>query len=114
LSSTYNFDTQEVAADPVHLMYMLEQSIKREQFPDEGEKKLIAFIKAELAPRYAEFIGNEIQKAYLESYGDYGQNLFDRYVALADAWIEDADFKDPDTGTLMSRDELNGELTKIE
>ena len=45
--------------------------------------------RRELAPRYAEFIGNEIQKAYLESYHDYGQNLFDRYVAYADAWIED-------------------------
>ena len=37
---------------------------------------------------------NEIQKAYLESYHDYGQNLFDRYVAYADAWIEDQDYKD--------------------
>ena len=50
----------------------------------------------------------------MKSYSDYGQNLFERYIALADAWIEDADFKDPDTGTMMSRDELNAELTKIE
>ena len=114
LSSTFNYDTQEVSADPVHLMYILEQSIRREQFPEEQEKKLLAFIKAELAPRYAEFIGNEIQKAYLESYGDYGQNLFDRYVAYADAWIEDQDYKDPDTGQLMDRELLNQELSKIE
>ena len=114
LSSTFNYDTQEVAADPVHLMYVLEQSIRREQFPEDNEKRLLDFIKAELAPRYAEFIGNEIQKAYLESYGDYGQNLFDRYVAYADAWIEDQDFKDPDTGQLMDRELLNQELSKIE
>jgi serine protein kinase len=114
LSSTFNYDTQEVSADPVHLMYILEQAIRREQFPEDTEKKLLAFIKAELAPRYAEFIGNEIQKAYLESYGDYGQNLFDRYVAYADAWIEDQDYKDPDTGQLMDRELLNQELSKIE
>jgi len=114
LSNTFNFDTQEVSADPVHLMYVLEQAIKREQFADEQEKKLIAFIKAELAPRYAEFIGNEIQKAYLESYGDYGQNLFDRYLSYADAWIEDSDYKDPDTGQMMDREILNQELSKIE
>ncbi len=114
LSSTFNYDTHEVSADPVHLMYILEQSIRREQFPEEQEKRLLAFIKAELAPRYAEFIGNEIQKAYLESYGDYGQNLFDRYVAYADAWIEDQDYKDPDTGQLMDRELLNQELSKIE
>ncbi|PWC88808.1 serine/threonine protein kinase [Azospirillum sp. TSH100] len=114
LASTFNYDSTEIAADPVHLMYVLEQAIKREQFPEETEKKYVEFIKAELAPRYAEFIGNEIQKAYLESYSDYGQNLFDRYVDYADAWIEDQDFKDPDTGQLMNRELLNQELTKIE
>jgi serine protein kinase len=114
LSNTFNFDTKEVAADPVHLMYVLEQAIWREQFPEETEKKYLNFIKSELAPRYAEFIGHEIQKAYLESYSDYGQNLFDRYVAYADAWIEDQDFKDADTGQLMNRELLNQELSKIE
>ena len=114
LAATFNYDPTEIAADPVHLMYVLEQAIKREQLGDETEKRYLEFIKAELAPRYAEFIGHEIQKAYLESYSDYGQNLFDRYVDYADAWIEDQDFKDPDTGQMLDRDLLNQELTKIE
>ena len=114
LSSTFNHSANEVAADPVHLMYVLEQAIRREQFPPETEAAYLATIKSELASRYAEFIGNEIQKAYLESYGDYGQNLFDRYLDYADAWIEDQDFKDPDTGQMMNRELLNAELTKIE
>jgi serine protein kinase len=114
LAATFNHDTIEVAADPVHLMYVLEQSIRREQLPEESEKRYLEFIKGELAPRYAEFIGAEIQKAYLESYHDYGQNLFDRYVAYADAWIEDQDYKDPDTGQLLNRELLNQELTKVE
>jgi serine protein kinase len=114
LAATFNHDTAEVGADPVHLMYVLEQAIRREQPPEETEKRYVEFIKAELVPRYAEFIGHEIQKAYLESYADYGQNLFDRYVDYADAWIEDQDFKDPDTGQLLDRELLNQELTKIE
>ncbi len=75
LSQTFNFDNQEIAADPVHMMYVLEQSIRRDQFPEDAEKRLLNFIKSDLAPRYSEFIGHEIQKAYLESYSDYGQNL---------------------------------------
>lgn len=114
LSETFNFDTDEVAADPVHLMYVLENSIKREQYPEETEKKYLDFIKSEMSERYAEFIGKEIQKAYLESYGEYGQNLFDRYISYADAWIEDQDFKDPDTGQLLDRATLDAELSKIE
>jgi serine protein kinase len=114
LSETFNYDVTEVAADPVHLMYVLEQSLKREQYADDTEKRYLEFIKAELAPRYAEFIGKEIQKAYLESYGEYGQNLFDRYISYADAWIEDQDFKDADTGQLLDRAALDNELSKIE
>src|SRR3954464_2660384 len=114
LSETFNYDVTEVAADPVHLMYVLEQAIKRDQMPDDTEKRYLEFIKAELAPRYAEFIGKEIQKAYLESYGEYGQNLFDRYIAYADAWIEDQEYKDADTGQLLDRAALDAELSKIE
>ena len=114
LAETFNFDNEEVAADPVHLMYVLEQSIRRAQYPEAVEKEYIDFIKSELAPRYASFIGKEIQKAYLESYGDYGQNLFDRYVAYADAWVEDQDYKDTDTGEMFDRKMLDQELSKIE
>jgi len=114
LSNVFNYDTQEVAADPVHLMYILEQMIKREQFPPETETQYLEFIKTELAPRYEEFIGNEIQKAYLESYTEYGQNVFDRYISYADAWIEEQDYKDPDTGQLYNREILDAELSKIE
>jgi len=98
----------------VHLMYVLEQSIRREQFSEETEKSYLEFIKGELAPRYAETLGHEIQKAYLESYGEYGQNLFDRYIAYADAWIEDQDYKDPDTGQMFNREILDAELSKVE
>ena len=114
LSATFNHDTNEIAADPVHLMYVLERMIRQEQFPNDTEVRYLEFVKGELAPRYAEFIGNEIQKAYLESYNDYGQNLFDRYVAYADAWIEDLDFKDPDTGQLLNREVIDQELSKTE
>jgi serine protein kinase len=114
LSKTFNFDTDEVAADPIHLMYILEDSIKREQYAKEKEDLYLEFIKDYLSPKYAEFIGNEIQKAYLESYSDYGQNLFDRYIEYADAWIQEIDFKDPDTGNLFDRNVLNEELEKIE
>ena len=87
LSKIFNFDHREVAANPVHLMYVLEQQIEAEQFPPETEARYLGYIKEYLAPRYAEFIGKEIQTAYLESYSEYGQNIFDRYVIYADFWI---------------------------
>jgi serine protein kinase len=114
LSSTFNYDTDEVSADPVHMMYTLEKAIIREQLPADTEKQYLEFIKGNLAPRYIEFIGNEIQTAYLEAYDEFGQTLFDRYIVYADHWMDDIDFKDPDTGTMFDREYLNGELEKVE
>ncbi|WP_237068577.1 PrkA family serine protein kinase [Microbulbifer guangxiensis] len=114
LSKVFNFDATEVAANPVHLLYVLEQQIEQEQFPPEQQERYLGFIKEYLAPRYVEFIGKEIQTAYLESYAEYGQNLFDRYVTYADFWIQDQEYRDPETGEILDRGALNEELEKTE
>lgn len=114
LSKVFNFDPEEVAANPIHLFFVLTQQLQQEQLPKEEEEKRISHIKGILAPKYAEFIGDELQKAYLESYHEYGQNLFDRYILFADNWIQDKDYRDPDTGESYDREALNSELEKIE
>lgn len=114
LSATFNRDTAEVAADPVQLMYVLELHVMRERFPEERTKQLLAFIKGELMPRYADKLQKELQAAYLESFDEYGQNKFDHYIAWADAWVDNADFKNPETGQMLKRNELDTELSKIE
>ena len=114
LSKVFNYDHSEVAANPVHLIHVLEQRIEQEQFPQEKSEQYRRFIKEYLVPRYVEFIGKEIQTAYLESYSEYGQNIFDRYVIYADFWIQDQEFRDPDTGEIFDRQALNEDLEKIE
>ena len=114
LSKVFNFDISEIAANPVHLLYVLEQQIEQEQFPQELHARYLSYIKEYLTPRYVEFIGKEIQTAYLESYSEYGQNIFDRYVTYADFWIQDQEYRDPDTGENLDRRMLNDELEKIE
>ena len=114
LSQVFNFDHSEIAANPVHLLYVLERQIVREHLPPEVEDQYLGFLKEYLAPRYADFIGKELQTAYLESYAEYGQNIFDRYVTYADYWIQDTEYRDPDTGEMMNRSGLNEELEKIE
>jgi len=114
LSAVFNHDQTEIAANPVHLMYVLEQRLAREDLPDELRRRYVEHIKGYLAPRYAEFIGKEIQTAYLESYAEYGQNIFDRYVTFADCWIQEEDYRDPETGESFDRAALNAALEKIE
>jgi serine protein kinase len=114
LSKVFNFDSTEVAANPVHLMYVLEQQIDHENYASDTRDRYLRFIKEYIAPKYVEFIGKEIQTAYLESYSEYGQNIFDRYVIYADFWIQDQEYRDPETGDILDRGSLNEELEKIE
>ena len=114
LSKVFNFDSEEIAANPVHLLYVLEQEVIKLMLPRETEEKYLNIIKSVLASRYAEFIADEIQKAYIESYSTYGQNIFEKYVLYADYWMQNNDYRDPDSGEIMDRRMLNQELEKIE
>ena len=114
LSKVFNHDSDEVAANPVHLFYVLEQEIVNMQLPKETEEYYLNILKSTLTGKYAEFIGDEIQKAYVDSYHEYGQNLFERYITYADHWCQDNDYRDPETGQQFDRSALNEELEKIE
>lgn len=114
LSKVFNYDSNEIAANPIHLMHVLEATIDNEDLDAEETERLKSFIKGILAPNYASFIGDELQKAYLESYHEYGQNLFDRYIEYADAWLQENDFRDPDTGEMMDKESLDDWLKEIE
>jgi serine protein kinase len=114
LSKVFNFDASEIAANPVHLLYVLEKQIEQEQFPNELHDRYLNYLKEFIAPEYIAFISKEIQTAYLESYSEYGQNIFDRYITYADLWIQDQEFRNPETGEILDHNALNDELEKIE
>jgi len=114
LSKVFNFDQSEIAANPIHLLYVLEQAIEKEQYPAEIEDKYTNYLKEHIATPYIDVIGKDIQTAYLESYSEFGQSIFDRYVMYADNWISDQEFVDADTGNSFDREALNKELESIE
>jgi len=114
LSRVFNYDKTEVAANPVHLLYILQKAIDEGQYNEDTTAEYEYFLKNVLQANYKDQIGKEIQTAYLESYSEYGQNLFNRYVAYADAWIQENEFRDQETGERYDRTMLNEELEKIE
>ena len=114
LSRVFNFDVEEIAANPVHLLYVLEDEIMKQQFEKDDEQTYITYIKNILATNYLEFLENELQKSYIDSYQEYGQNLFEKYLTYADYWIQDNDYRDADTGQIFDRKMLNEFLEKIE
>lgn len=83
LSRVFNFDHAEVAANPVHLFYVLEQQIEREQFPQEQAERY--GVPERLPdPKIRRVYRQRDPDRLPESYSEYGQNIFDRYVTYAD------------------------------
>lgn len=114
LSKVFNYDAEEIAANPVHLFYILENEITAEQYPEEREKELLDFVKSILMEKYLEFFDKEIRASFLESFSDLCQNRFERYYYYADAWVSDNEFRDADTGLMLDKEMLDEELSKIE
>lgn len=113
LSKAYNHDIEEVAADPLQLMVVLKGEIDREHLPKDVAERYKSFV-AEMSQRYLEDLTKDIQTAFLENADSYCQNLFERYISLSDAWVQDSDYKDHNTGSQLSRQEMDSELSKIE
>lgn len=114
ISQTFNLRPEEVQANPIDLMYVLEEALKREHLPQETHDTYKDFIKSWVHPRYFEFIDKELRIAYLESYSDFGQTMFERYVLFAEAWLDESTVRDPETHTLLNRENLNSKLEEIE
>lgn len=115
LARTFNFDPEEIAANPVHLLFILGEAIKAEQFTEEIENLLIGtFLKDIVTVEFREELEKIIRSAFVESYAEVGQNIFDRYIQYADFWCDDKDFRDPDTGAMFKVEQLNIDLEKIE
>lgn len=114
LSATYDLRPEAQQANPIDLMYVIEEAVKKEALQPEVVQKYLAFIKENLHPRYLEFVEKELRTAYLESYRPFGQNMFERYVLFAEAWLADEQCRDPETHDLLNRDKLNNKLEEIE
>ncbi len=113
LAETFNYDITETAANPVHLLILLKDRIKKENLDKAVE---LAYLQAHqlVLEDYKTYLDKELRKAYIDSYEEYGQNLFDRYVLFADAFLREDTIKDPTSSLMMSQKELDEFLLEVE
>lgn len=114
ISKCLDLRPDERQANPVDLMYVLEESIRLEHLPEETAKRYNYFIREYLHRDYFAFLEKELRAAYLDSSDSFGQNMFERYVLFAEAWLDDTQCRDPETHVLLNRSQLNDQLETIE
>lgn len=113
LAQAFNNDPVEIAANPVSLLIILNNRVVQEHLNKDAEEKLLHIIK-HLYTEYRKYLDKEIKSAFIESYDDYGQNIFNRYLLYADHWLQEEDYRDPSTNLSMSPEELHKYLEEIE
>lgn len=114
ISKCLDLRPDERQANPVDLMYVLEEAIRLEHLPEETAKRYNYFIREYLHRDYFAFLEKELRAAYLDSSDSFGQNMFERYVLFAEAWLDDTQCRDPETHVLLNRSQLNDQLETIE
>jgi serine protein kinase len=114
MSKTFNFDPEEIAADPIHMMYVLKNRIAEEEFNDEKETMLLDMLDGVLSDKYMEDLEKDIRASFLDSFSELCQNVFESYFYYAEAWIDDTDYRDPTSDTVLDREAVNKELEGIE
>lgn len=115
LSRTYNYDIEEIAANPVHLLQVvLPEAINSEEIPVESREQYLAYISKYLAADLYKKIEEDITASFVDAYDEFGQNWFDRYLMYVDYRLQENDFKDPETGQIYNSKQLDFELEKLE
>lgn len=113
ISQVFNFDHEEIAANPVYLIQVLTKQITELFNSEEDQNSALDFLK-ELSAEYLELLSQDFQIAFLDSYHAFGQSKFNRYVVLADQYIQDRDYRDPETGQVLNKKAIEQELQQIE
>lgn len=108
----YHSAVEKPSADPVTLFTVLDEQIAKGEIDGADEERMLANLSW-LREQYKNALDKKIQAAYLEN-SEYAQNIFDTYVQYADHWLQDQDYRDPNTGMMLDRASINAELEKIE
>ncbi len=106
----------EFGADPILLMETLLQRIKEDgTITEDNKEKYRGFIINDLMKEYGAFVAEEISEAFTNASDGMCQNMFDRYIAMANAWIMNDPYNDKAvTGQVLSKADLDKKLQEIE
>ncbi len=116
LSATFNSRAKEgeIAADPILLIETLKIRIDKDDRLTTNEKEYRKDIASFLLEKHREYAKNIIARAETNMNDTYCQNMFDKYIAKANAYIDNTPFRDSNTGHIMSKDELDEDLKRFE
>lgn len=90
---------------PISVRESIVQMVKEGEFTEDERKRYLEFLQDTLHKEYLEVLEKEITKAFVYSYQEQAESLFQNYLDHAEAYVNKKRVKDRNTGEELEPDE---------
>jgi serine protein kinase len=90
--------------NPIYVLESLVNMVKAKDFPDEVKKEYLELLRDTLHKEYLEILEKEITRAFVYSFKEQAENLFQNYLDHAEAFVNRTKVKDSNTGEELEPD----------
>jgi len=105
LDNALSDNIEQNAIHPISVREALVQMVKEADFADDVKKRYLEFLQDTLHREYLEVLEREITKAFVYSYQEQAESLFQNYLDHAESYVTKKKFKDRSTGEVLEPDE---------
>lgn len=105
LDNALSDNVEDNCIHPLNVRESLVHMVKEYDFPEDVKKRYLEFLQDTLHKEYLSILEKEITKAFVYSYKEQAESLFQNYLDHAEAYVTKNKFKDRNTGEELSADE---------
>ncbi|MDP4176758.1 MAG: serine protein kinase, partial [Bacillota bacterium] len=98
-------NSENPCINPLSIMESIIKSVKELDIADEDKKKYLAFVQDTVRKEYNKILEKEITRAFIHSFRDQAESLFDNYIDHSEAFVNKTKLKDKSTGEELEPDE---------
>ena len=91
--------------NPLSIMESIIKSVKELDIGTDERKKYLGFIQDTIRKEYNKMLEKEITKAFIHSFREQAESLFNNYIDNAEAFVNKSKIKDAQTGEELNPDE---------
>ncbi|GAA0068567.1 PrkA family serine protein kinase [Clostridium sardiniense] len=91
--------------NPLSIMESIIKSVKEMDIGSDDKKRYLGFIQDTIRKEYNKILEKEITKAFIHSFREQAESLFNNYIDNAEAFVNKSKIKDTSTGEELNPDE---------
>jgi serine protein kinase len=91
--------------NPLSIMETIIRSVKDLDIAADDKKRYLGFIQDNIRKEYNKILEKEITKAFIHSFREQAESLFNNYIDNAEAYVNKSKIKDLSTGVELNPDE---------